>query len=58
MNDENINFNYTIIKSVESVDIIKRSDGVWIPMDNNNVDYRDFLEWKSKGNEPKEEIIK
>jgi len=33
---------------------IRRSDGSWIPMDNDNVDYRAYLEWLAKGNEPEE----
>jgi hypothetical protein len=29
---------------------IKRSDGVWIPFDEANSDYKEYLEWVAEGN--------
>ena len=35
--------------------IIKRiSDGVFIPKDEDNKDYQEYLEWVAKGNTPEE----
>jgi hypothetical protein len=33
-------------------DSIKRSDGVFIPFDINNTDYKSYLKWLSEGNTP------
>ena len=30
--------------------VIRREDGLWIPMDINNVNYRKYLEWVEEGN--------
>ena len=33
--------------------MIKRiADEAWIPLDSNNVDYREFLKWVEDGNKP------
>lgn len=34
----------------ESGQIIRTSDGAWIPIDERNVDYRDYLAWIAAGN--------
>lgn len=37
---------------------IKRlEDNAYIPQDENNVDYQQYLEWKSEGNHPEDEPI-
>jgi hypothetical protein len=32
--------------------VMRRSDGAFIPFDEANRDYREFLVWKAEGNEP------
>jgi len=34
--------------------ILRTSDGVYIPKDEANTDYQEYLEWVSKGNTPEE----
>lgn len=46
---------YKLIASVEgkTFDLIKRlSDNAFIPFDEANTDYQEFLRWKAEGNEP------
>ena len=41
-------------KSNDPNGIIRKSDGAWIPFDEANSDYQEYLEWVSKGNTPEE----
>ena len=34
--------------------ILRKEDGVFIPFDEANTDYQEYLEWVSKGNTPEE----
>jgi hypothetical protein len=34
--------------------VIKRSDGLWVPMDDDNTDYQQYLAWLEEGNVPEE----
>lgn len=31
---------------------VVKENGFWIPMDNGNVDYQEYLEWLEEGNAP------
>lgn len=35
--------------------VLRVPDGAYIPMDNNNLDYQEFLKWVSLGNSPEKE---
>lgn len=35
-----------------SVSIQRLTDNVWIPFDEDNIDYQKYLEWVAKGNTP------
>lgn len=40
-------------KILNNNDVIKRlSDGAFIPVDEGNTDYQEYLEWVAEGNEP------
>ena len=42
---------YKLNRSPSDIDyIIKLGDGAYIPLDTENVDYQDYLEWVSEGN--------
>ena len=48
-------------KLVNSIDtgaelpvILRKTDGVWIPKDEANIDYQEYLKWVSEGNTPEE----
>jgi hypothetical protein len=30
--------------------VVRESDGAWIPRDEGNMDWREYVEWKGKGN--------
>jgi hypothetical protein len=32
--------------------MVLRSDGMWIPMDSHNLDYKRYIDWVLEGNEP------
>tara|TARA_A100001015_G_C14780427_1_gene628937 strand:- start:4 stop:165 length:162 start_codon:yes stop_codon:yes gene_type:complete len=32
--------------------IIRLTDGAWIPVNEGNTDYQEYLEWLAQGNEP------
>jgi hypothetical protein len=32
--------------------IIRTKDSAWLPCDESNTDYQEYLAWKEKGNEP------
>jgi hypothetical protein len=32
--------------------VIRLADNVWIPMDESNRDYQEYLKWVAEGNEP------
>lgn len=34
--------------------IVRLSDNVFIPMDNENIDYQEYLKWLDQGNTPEE----
>jgi hypothetical protein len=49
-------FTYELIQN-EVMQIVKRSDGAWIPLDPANSDYAEYLrytEWVEAGNDPDE----
>lgn len=44
---------YEVAKFIDEVAGIRRlSDGAFIPIDDNNADYRKYLEWKAKNAKP------
>ena len=36
--------------SVDTKGIIRKEDGAYIPIDEANIDYQDYLEWVAEGN--------
>lgn len=42
---------YKIVKQKYSEDIVCKSETLWIPMDQRNSDYQEYLKWVSEGNE-------
>ena len=49
------NYNYKLIKDslTNEVRSVKRTtDNVFIPFDDNNTDYQDYLAWVAEGNTP------
>jgi hypothetical protein len=37
----------------KTVDVVKRlSDNAWVPFDESNTDYQEYLKWVAEGNEP------
>ena len=44
---------YKLVNSISDVKIVQRMlDGAFIPFDENNLDYKLYLEWLAEGNEP------
>ena len=39
---------------VSTTSIKRKSDGAYIPFDNANTDYQQYLEWLAEGNTPEE----
>lgn len=48
---------FTLIKNKGTTVSIKNQDGLFIPLDENNSDYKDYLDWVEAGNTPAEESI-
>ena len=49
------NYNYKLIKDslTNEVRSVKRTtDNVFIPFDDNNTDYQEYLDWVAEGNTP------
>ena len=46
--------NYTYKKTTTEESIIRKEDNAFIPMDEANTDYQEYLEWVSKGNTAEE----
>ena len=36
----------------EDIVVKRTTDNAFIPFDEGNIDYQEYLEWKAKGNEP------
>ena len=51
--------NYKLVKDTPQEEpsnlIIRLSDGAYIPTDETNKDYQEYLEWVAEGNTPDEE---
>lgn len=46
---------YTVTPKIDFMPIvIRREDGLWIPMDERNADYNKYLQWLEEGNTPEE----
>lgn len=45
---------YKLIKHpiTKQIDIIYREDGAFIPINNDNIDYQNYLKWVAEGNTP------
>jgi hypothetical protein len=44
---------YQLITNLAGEDfIIRLKDGAWIPVNNGNTDYQEYLQWVAEGNEP------
>jgi len=46
-------FTYQLLKDKNiQLNVVKRSDGVFIPFDEANTDYQAYLKWVAEGNTP------
>jgi len=43
-----------IDETISTTQVIRISDGAFIPFDEVNADYQEYLEWVAKGNTPEE----
>lgn len=49
---------YTKIMDGENIEVIRRnSDNAFIPLDEDNIDYAEYLEWLTVPNTPDEENV-
>lgn len=45
---------YQITQNQYNQNIIIKNDIYWIPFDETNIDYQEYLKWLEEGNEPEE----